>query len=113
MAVRNVIGDLRMVGLAEGASFLALLLIAMPLKYLAGWPLAVQITGSVHGGLFLLYVLATWRAARARHWSWPKSIRVLLASLIPLGPFLLEGSLRREEQELLAERRLLSPVETP
>lgn len=40
--------QLRLVALLEGTSFLVLLFIAMPLKYLAGLPLAVRIVGSVH-----------------------------------------------------------------
>ena len=36
----------RLVALLEGSSFLALLFIAMPLKYLAGLPLAVRIVGA-------------------------------------------------------------------
>ena len=36
----------------------------MPLKYLAGYPLAVRIAGSIHGALFLLFLVALYRAAR-------------------------------------------------
>ncbi|HMW67287.1 MAG TPA: DUF3817 domain-containing protein, partial [Chitinophagaceae bacterium] len=39
----------RNIALAEGISFLALLLIAMPLKYFANLPMAVTIMGSIHG----------------------------------------------------------------
>jgi hypothetical protein len=38
--------QLRLVAFLEGSSFLALLFIAMPLKYLAGLPLAVRIAPS-------------------------------------------------------------------
>ena len=38
--------QLRLVALLEGTSFLVLLFIAMPLKYLAGLPLAVRIVGA-------------------------------------------------------------------
>ena len=51
----NLIRSLRMAGLAEGISFLVLLLIAMPLKYWAGDPTAVLYTGWAHGFLFILY----------------------------------------------------------
>lgn len=46
------------IGKLEGYSYLALLLIAMPLKYLADMPLAVgiRIAGSVHGVLFVAFV---------------------------------------------------------
>lgn len=43
---------LRIVALIEGVSFLVLLGIGMPLKYLADIPAAVRITGWAHGVLF-------------------------------------------------------------
>jgi integral membrane protein len=42
---RSSIGRLRAAALAEGVSFLLLLGVAMPLKYLADMPLAVRIAG--------------------------------------------------------------------
>ena len=50
---RSSIGRLRAVALAEGISFLVLLGVAMPLKYLADMPLAVRIAGWLHGLLFI------------------------------------------------------------
>ena len=50
--------QLRLVAFLEGSSFLVLLFIAMPLKYLAGLPLAVRVAGSVHGLLFLVFLAA-------------------------------------------------------
>jgi integral membrane protein len=49
----------RFIGIAEGVSFLVLLLIAMPLKYYFHYPLAVKIFGWMHGALFITY---TWHA---------------------------------------------------
>ena len=43
----------RKIAFAEGVSFLVLLFIAMPLKYLADFPMMVTIFGSVHGILFV------------------------------------------------------------
>jgi integral membrane protein len=45
------------VGKIEGYSYLALLFIAMPLKYLADIPTAVRIAGSIHGVLFVAFVV--------------------------------------------------------
>ena len=47
----------RKIAFAEGISFLFLLLIAMPLKYLAGMPLAVSIVGGLHGILFVSFII--------------------------------------------------------
>ena len=43
----------RKIAMAEGVSFLVLLLIAMPLKYMADYPKAVTIVGGLHGVLFI------------------------------------------------------------
>ena len=96
-SIHHPVGRVRLVALAEGVSFLLLLGIAMPLKYLADLPLAVRVVGAAHGGLFLLLILAlfaAWgsRALPARH-----AGLVFLASLIPFGPFWIDRRLARDE----------------
>ena len=49
----NSIDRLRLASILDGISYLILLGIAMPLKYLAGMWMAVRMVGSIHGGLFL------------------------------------------------------------
>ena len=49
---------MRLISLVEGVSFLLLLGVAMPLKYLAGIPEVVTVVGAAHGVLFILYALA-------------------------------------------------------
>lgn len=44
---------LSLMALVEAASLVALVLIAMPLKYMADLPIAVKIVGPIHGLLFL------------------------------------------------------------
>jgi integral membrane protein len=83
-------------GLCEGCSYLVLLLVAMPLKYIWAMPLGVRIVGAVHGVLFLLYVALAFRAARANSWQASKLVRVLVASVLPCGPFVIDRSLRAE-----------------
>jgi integral membrane protein len=87
---------LRAVGLAEGISFLLLLGVAMPLKYAAGYPLAVRIVGWIHGLLFMAYCYALFEAATERSWSWKKSAKFLVAALLPFGPFVMDRTLRAE-----------------
>lgn len=84
----------RWVAYAEGASFLVLLLIAMPLKYWAGLPLAVRVVGLAHGVLFLAYVVLVFEALGASRFSARTAALALLASLLPFGPFVFEA--RRE-----------------
>jgi integral membrane protein len=88
--------QLRLVALLEGSSFLILLFVAMPLKYLAGMPLAVRIVGSIHGALFIAFVVALYHAARACDWPHRRSVTAFVASILPFGTFVFDASLRRE-----------------
>ena len=87
---------LRLVALLEGTSFLVLLFIAMPLKYLADLPLAVRIVGSVHGALFLMFIAVLYRAGSERGWPLPRWVLAFVSSIVPFGTFLFDRSLRRE-----------------
>ena len=77
----------RAIALAEGLSFIALL-ICMIFKYAGPKnPVGVSIMGWVHGLLFLAYIVI-FLMARARHgWSWPRTGVYLLAAFIPFAPF--------------------------
>lgn len=88
---------LRLVGLLEGLSFLLLLGVAMPLKYVWGLPEAVRVVGSLHGALFVLYALAVVHVWIARKWPMERATVAMIAAVVPFGPFLFERSLRREE----------------
>lgn len=96
VGIMTVLRQLRLVALLEGSSFLLLLFIAMPLKYLAGLPFAVRIVGSVHGLLFLMFMAALYRAARERDWPLRRSLIAFVASIVPFGTFVFDRSLRRE-----------------
>lgn len=91
------VGRLRLVGLLEGASYLVLLGIAMPLKYLAGMPLAVRVVGMAHGVLFVAFVLALLLAWRARRWGVLRAASLFVACLIPFGTFFVDRGLREEQ----------------
>lgn len=98
--MKNRISNLRLIGFIEGVSFLVLLLVAMPLKYYLGFPLAVKITGWIHGVLFILYIVAVLMAINEMEWNWFSVMVALAASLIPIGTFVLDRSLKKRELEL-------------
>ncbi len=97
--LKTPIGRLRAVGLLEGASFLVLLFIAMPLKYAAGMPLAVKFVGWAHGLLFMGYLLVLGHTASALRWPLLRVGGALIAALLPFGPFVLDARLRREMEK--------------
>lgn len=94
--LKNSLSRLRLVGYLEGASFLLLLGVAMPLKYLADMPEMVRVMGSAHGLLFLLYIAAVANAASDYRWPFRRILAALVASVLPGGPFVFERRLRAE-----------------
>ena len=100
--LRNPIRLLRYVGFVEGTSFLVLLGIAMPLKYLANRPAMVEVVGMAHGLLWTLYVVVLAVAWWAARWGMGKGLLAFGASVVPFGPFLIDPHFRREERKLTA-----------
>jgi len=92
------LGRLRIAGIAEGISFIALLFIAMPLKYMAGNQTLVWYIGWVHGLLFMLYLLALITVKINLEWKLKKTSIAFLASIIPFGTLILDKSWRKEEK---------------
>ena len=71
----------------EGYSYLLLLFVAMPMKYLLGIPLAVKIVGMIHGILFITFLLLLVIAWQDKKWAFTENIIFFIASLIPFGTF--------------------------
>ncbi|RZK62829.1 MAG: DUF3817 domain-containing protein [Hymenobacter sp.] len=90
---------LRVVSILEGVSLLALLGIAMPLKYLAHQPAAVRVVGMLHGVLFVSYVLLLAQTAIERRWPLAKAGLGLLLSVVPFGAFYAERRLFQDQAQ--------------
>ena len=88
---------LRKTGIAEGISFLVLLLIAMPLKYLFAFPLAVKYVGWAHGLLFISYIALAWFVKEIYNWPLKKFLFAFIAAWLPLGTFVYDRQLKKEE----------------
>lgn len=91
----ELVARFRKVALLEGVSFLVLLGIAMPLKYMAGYPLPVRVVGLAHGVLFVLYVALVFQLFLNKSWSIARVAEALVLSVVPFGTFVLD---RRLEQ---------------
>lgn len=90
---------LRKVALAEAVSYLILLGIAMPLKYLFHQPLAVKITGMIHGILFVVFCVALLRVMLEARWPLGRCAFIFIASFIPLVPFFLDRRMAAWEHQ--------------
>ena len=82
--------NFRKVALAEGWSYIILLLITWPLKAAGIASFPNQIIGMLHGFLFIAYVLFALYFWNKESWTTKKVLIVLVASLIPLATFYIE-----------------------
>lgn len=86
--ISTSIGFLRLIAFLEGVSFLALLFIAMPIKYVLGNDTWVKIVGQAHGLLFVLLIVITFFVGYEKQWKLNGiTLKVLVSSLIPFGTF--------------------------
>ncbi|MBL0708403.1 MAG: DUF3817 domain-containing protein [Sulfurimonas sp.] len=85
--IKSSVRMFRYINSIEGYSYLILLFIAMPIKYILGYAIAVKIAGMVHGILFILFCLLLLNAYRDARWSFSENIIFFIASLIPFGTF--------------------------
>ena len=87
---------LRKVGITEGISFLVLLGIAMPLKYILKQPMAVTVVGWAHGILFVAFIFLAWEVKTDRNKSLKWFALAFLAAIIPAGTFFFDKKLKQE-----------------
>ena len=77
----------RIVALLEGVSYILLLFIAVPIKYIGGDPQYVKLLGMPHGVLFLAYIVLAVMVGAELKWNRRVMVTVLAASIIPFGTF--------------------------
>lgn len=101
-ASKKILHRFRMTGIAEGISFLVLLLIAMPLKYFYNTPEAVKVVGWIHGVLFVAFLWFAFEVMGNFKKGFGWFIKAFAAAIIPLGTFVFDKQLKKEEQALQA-----------
>jgi integral membrane protein len=85
--LNTAIGRLRITAFLEGMSFLIILFVTMPLKYMADMSQPNQIIGMAHGVLFIAYCLMVLESRSKYKWTNKETFLSLLASIIPFGTF--------------------------
>lgn len=93
-----------MIGLMRAATFealtlLALLCVAMPLKYMAGVPDVVSVMGPIHGCAFMIFLWFTIRSWAEGLMGWTDVARLFVGAFIPFGGFVNERWLRRKMEK--------------
>ncbi len=86
----NSVKTFKIISTLEAISFLLLLAVAMPLKYIWEIPEFVQVIGMAHGILFMLYIGGAWMMKQKLNWSMKIFLIVIICSVLPFGPFYAE-----------------------
>ena len=89
---------LRLFAIMEGATLIGLVLVAAPLKRLAGVDAAVSVMGPIHGFAFLVYTYLVFEAWGARELTRWLALRCFVAALIPFGTWVNDRALARRAQ---------------
>ncbi|MCB0482081.1 MAG: DUF3817 domain-containing protein [Flavobacteriales bacterium] len=88
-----------LIGHIEGVSYLLLMFVAMPLKYLLDMPIWVRVVGSLHGVLFLAYMFYLIESWGRLKWRFMTALVLFALSLIPFGTFFQKKVISAFEKE--------------
>jgi integral membrane protein len=94
--MKNTFSWFRKIATAEGISFLILLGIAMPLKYVGNFPMAVTVFGSIHGALFVAFMIFALLVKEKYNKKAGWLVKAFLASIIPFGTFIMDRQWKKE-----------------
>ncbi|MBC3539959.1 DUF3817 domain-containing protein [Rufibacter sediminis] len=96
-ALNTSLGRFRLIAIIEGISYLVLLFIAMPMKYLGGMEKAVKYPGMVHGVLFVLFAFLLLQVWIEYRWSFKKAVAAFFWSLVPFGTFYFDKKIAQDQ----------------
>jgi len=94
--MNHMINLYRKTAIIEGISYLILLFVAMPIKYIFDIPEPVKYFGWIHGVLFLFYMAVLIIAAVNYKWSVKRIVIYVIGSVLPFVPFILDKNLKKE-----------------
>ena len=97
MNLKTVLGQLRVLALIEGISYLLLFGVTMPLKYMYEIEMPNKIVGMLHGVLFVAFCIWVLRVAFKNKWSLLKTLIALASSLLPFATFVLDAKVLKKE----------------
>ena len=95
-AIAAALQRYRVMANVVGVLLILLIVIAVPLKYLAGVREPVTVLGTAHGWLYALFFLSAVDLALRAKWSLKGSVVALVAGTIPFLSFAAEHSVTRK-----------------
>ena len=98
MHLNTLIGQLRLLAISEGISYL-LFSITIPLKHYYQISIPNKIVGLIHGILFILFSIWTLYFANQKKWKIKKTFICLISSLVPFATFIIDHKILQQEIE--------------
>ncbi len=98
---RDVVGALiryRVMAFIVGTGLLLLVFVAVPLQYAAGIGLVAAIVGTMHGYLYIVYLVTAADLARRARWRLVRILLVVAAGFLPFLAFIVEHRVYRQMQ---------------
>lgn len=95
--LKEALGRFRVISAIEGLSYLLLVFIAMPIKYIGGNPYPVKVFGMIHGVLFIIFMISLFETKRKESWDTGFMFQLFVLSLIPFGAIFIEKRVKPEE----------------
>ena len=77
----------KLINKIEGISFIILIFIAMPLKYMFGFPIATKIVGMLHGLFVFAFIYQIIEAKKEAGLTLKEMATYTILSFIPFGSF--------------------------
>ena len=96
--IRAALIRYRVMAYLVGVLLVVLVLVGVPLKYLADNSTVVTLTGVPHGWLYMVLLITAYDLGRRVHWPWKRLILIGLAGTVPFLSFVAEHAARKDVQ---------------
>ncbi len=90
-----MINIFKIISILEGVSYILLLFIATPIKYMYNEPSYVKMLGMPHGILFVLYIILAIMLKQELKWENKEFGKVCLLAVLPFGTFFVGKHLKK------------------
>jgi integral membrane protein len=90
VSVETALRNYRIAAWVTGIGLIALVFVAMPLKYFFDQPGPVAVVGVAHGFLYMVYIVCTLLLAERGRWKPLDALLILVAGTIPIASFVAE-----------------------
>jgi integral membrane protein len=102
VSVETALRNYRVAAWVTGIGLLALVFVAMPLKYFLDVPGPVAVVGVTHGFLYMIYIVCTLLLAERGRWKPLDALVSLLAGTVPIASFVAERRVTARVREGLS-----------